>query len=540
MDAIETFVTSQLQRLRLPEHPFRWVVPILAVFVVFMLVGPLTLLLFGIIAGEIFILYRGQREVLGWSWSLLPKPLLYVLVMPGVVAHELSHVLACFALMIKPTRINWFRPEKDEFGQLTLGSVQYVETGVKRQTLIASAPLWLLPLLLVGWSMLMLGAGVISDPLAALTSAPIWKLVIWAIVCLSAGQAAFPSVEDPIPGEGGFTLGLLAVLGILISGTAYLVVLMLLLPTVAAAALWLGLRLMMHRKGLKPRGSQVAGVPGRSEYMCSNCLHIQPAEGNCERCQKTVFYKLSASGYVTEFSPDLGVKCQSCGHKHRRLFLRSYRGVFGETGQRRVIRRIGGYWCDQCVHRRFWKAERQIAFKVWSVPIEIWTSRPLQAALGTVWLTIGPGALLRKTLNLLLNIPGEMAAPFNLAGAGAVHADQIIERKQAADAAQDDAAPGITPAPGWWVALSPGDQRLVLADADYYAILGVQKDAPMAAIKRAYRRRAQAAHPDHGGSNEQMQAVVGAWDVLQDEALRYAYDHRSEIPPEYRNQTARA
>lgn len=59
---------------------------------------------------------------------------------------------------------------------------------------------------------------------------------------------------------------------------------------------------------------------------------------------------------------------------------------------------------------------------------------------------------------------------------------------------------------------------------DHYATLGVPKDASLADIKRAYRKLAREAHPDNGGSNERMQALNAAKEVLYDEARRADYD----------------
>ncbi len=59
---------------------------------------------------------------------------------------------------------------------------------------------------------------------------------------------------------------------------------------------------------------------------------------------------------------------------------------------------------------------------------------------------------------------------------------------------------------------------------DLYATLGVAKDAPAAAIRKAYRRKAKSAHPDGGGSPEEFAVVCLAADVLGDDARRARYD----------------
>lgn len=62
--------------------------------------------------------------------------------------------------------------------------------------------------------------------------------------------------------------------------------------------------------------------------------------------------------------------------------------------------------------------------------------------------------------------------------------------------------------------------------ADYYEILGVKHDATEAEIKAAYKQAAKSAHPDAGGSNEKMQEVNAAWEVLGNAQKRAEYDAR--------------
>ena len=58
----------------------------------------------------------------------------------------------------------------------------------------------------------------------------------------------------------------------------------------------------------------------------------------------------------------------------------------------------------------------------------------------------------------------------------------------------------------------------------HYETLGVQKDATATDIKKAYRRKASAAHPDKGGSDEEMAKLNRAMAVLDDPARREQYD----------------
>ena len=70
-------------------------------------------------------------------------------------------------------------------------------------------------------------------------------------------------------------------------------------------------------------------------------------------------------------------------------------------------------------------------------------------------------------------------------------------------------------------------------EKDYYAILGVPKNAGQAEIKKAYRKLAQQHHPDANAGNaqaeERFKEISGAYDVLGDEEKRTAYDRAREM-----------
>lgn len=64
---------------------------------------------------------------------------------------------------------------------------------------------------------------------------------------------------------------------------------------------------------------------------------------------------------------------------------------------------------------------------------------------------------------------------------------------------------------------------------DLYDTLGVAKDATKDAIKKAFRARAKAAHPDTGGSAETFHAIELAHRVLTDDARRAEYDRTGAV-----------
>jgi len=72
-----------------------------------------------------------------------------------------------------------------------------------------------------------------------------------------------------------------------------------------------------------------------------------------------------------------------------------------------------------------------------------------------------------------------------------------------------------------------------LYEKDYYAILGVEKKADAASIKKKYRQLARELHPDKTKGDKKLEdrfkEVSEAYDILSDEKKRAEYDQAREM-----------
>jgi hypothetical protein len=84
----------------------------------------------------------------------------------------------------------------------------------------------------------------------------------------------------------------------------------------------------------------------------------------------------------------------------------------------------------------------------------------------------------------------------------AMHIDAIRAQARWGVGSVEQAFAGYTALPP--AGSSPG--------TSWWNVLGCAHDAPLEAVKDAYREAARKAHPDNGGSHDAMVAVNGAWD----------------------------
>ena len=63
-----------------------------------------------------------------------------------------------------------------------------------------------------------------------------------------------------------------------------------------------------------------------------------------------------------------------------------------------------------------------------------------------------------------------------------------------------------------------------------YAVLGVEPDVDDDALRKAYRQRLRATHPDTGGDAASFGRVQRAWELIGTPAAREAYDRGHGFP----------
>ena len=176
-----------------------------------------------ILVCEAAALFLGQRRLFWLAVEATGSRLLgYALAMPGTVLHESTHYLACVVLRVpvggqlrtrdgRRARVRLFRPQRDPVsGSVTLGTVPHAATDPLRGALIATAPLVLVPPLLLAVALAVAGTSDPSQLRHALSNLAPWKLVLLAYVAFSCAQAAFPSSGDHIGIFGGLALTALA------------------------------------------------------------------------------------------------------------------------------------------------------------------------------------------------------------------------------------------------------------------------------------------------------------------------------------------
>jgi hypothetical protein len=244
--------------------------------------------------------------------------------------------------------------------------------------------------------------------------------------------------------------------------------------------------------------------------LCTDCLHADDRKvEHCPSCGGTAFASVTSNGDLVTVPAEAGMPCQGCLQTERELKLRYYRRVAGML----ILDRIWadcGYYCGACRRRMFAKNIGFTLLLGWWGLIAFFFRNPY-AIFVNLWALVGP--------------------PIGAGEFGAMNADEI-RAESARDAQREQRLSDVyMRMPGWMESLSEEDFKRVLVNTDFYAVLGVEPSASHSQIRNAWRTQAKTNHPDHAGAAglETMIAVNEAWDVLGDERLRHAYDHREEL-----------
>ena len=134
--------------------------------------------------------------------------LYFVLLLPGILIHELSHWLAAKLLGVRTGKISLW-PSKARGNQMRLGSVRVARTDPFRSSLIGVAPLvsGCLAILIIGH--LILGLGDLGEVLLNGEWGPVWESLVaylrapdfwlWLYLIFAVSNAMLPSETDREP-----------------------------------------------------------------------------------------------------------------------------------------------------------------------------------------------------------------------------------------------------------------------------------------------------------------------------------------------------
>lgn len=244
--------------------------------------------------------------------------------------------------------------------------------------------------------------------------------------------------------------------------------------------------------------------------LCTACLHVDDRTlEHCPSCGEAAFATATKNGDLVSVPAEAGMPCQSCLETERHLKLRYYRRVLGLLIMDQVWGEAG-YFCGPCRRKRFAK---NMAF---TLVLGWW------GAIAMVF---------RNPYAIVVNLWALFRPPFGAGEFGAMNAHETRHAAAREQQHEQRLADVYMRMPGWMETLTEDDIQRVLANIDYYAALDVSRSASHREVKAAWRTQVKAHHPDRVGEtgHERIVAINEAWQVLGDERLRHAYDHREEL-----------
>jgi hypothetical protein len=149
----------------------------------------------------------------------------FVLLLPGVLLHELSHWLLATVLGVRTGRLS-LRPRVRRGGALQMGALQYQRTDIVRESLVGLAPLvaGTVVVLLVARHLLGIGPEVTRRleqlPGTLWAAAGARDAWLWVYLITAVSNAMLPSASDRASWQTlGLYLGLVILLLVLVGGT---------------------------------------------------------------------------------------------------------------------------------------------------------------------------------------------------------------------------------------------------------------------------------------------------------------------------------
>lgn len=153
--------------------------------------------------------------------------LYFVLLLPGILIHELSHWLTATLLGVRTGKISLW-PSRRRGKQMRMGSVRVARTDPLRGSLIGLAPLisGSIAILIIG--QLVLGLGDLGEVLLSGEWEPVWKSVVthlrapdfwlWLYLIFAVSNAMLPSETDREPWRPVLLFMALAALFVYLAG----------------------------------------------------------------------------------------------------------------------------------------------------------------------------------------------------------------------------------------------------------------------------------------------------------------------------------